>query len=176
MTTQECVYIMEVTVLCYGDPAQYPSRVIAILPTSSLYTLARTILQAFNFDSDHLFGFYDNVHWTHSEKVYEFSFEDDSQVKKTKIENVFNEIGKKMLFLYDYGDEWHFIVEFIQKGPRKIKKKYPLIVERKGKAPSQYEHPPYFGEEEYTDPGQKKLTDYIKENTKEYKQKNLDER
>ena len=169
MDTQD-VYLMEVTVLCYGDPAQYPSRVIALLPESSLYTLARTILRAFNFDFDHLFGFYDNVHWTHSEEVYAFSFEDDSKVKKTKIKNVFNDIRKRMLFIYDYGDEWKFIVDFIQKSPRKIEKKYPLIVERKGKAPSQYGPPPYVGET-YTDPGQKKLTEYIKENTDGYGQK-----
>jgi hypothetical protein len=119
-------------------------RVLAIPEDYSLYGLAEVILGSFDFDFDHPFGFYDNIkRWTHSEEGYELFADmgEESEfkgVKKTKVNSVFNQIGKKMLFLFDYGDEWHFIVErkgieLPQEGIR-----YPFIVESVGEAPPQY--------------------------------------
>lgn len=144
--TRDRVYILKVTASISGKPR---SRTIAILGKSTLYTLAHTILKAFNFDSDHLFGFYDNVdHWTDSDETYEFDYDFDPhagsdestrirEVRQAKISGVFNEIGKEMLFLYDYGDEWHFVVELSGKRPREEGMEYPAIIERVGKAPRQ---------------------------------------
>jgi len=74
-----------------------------------------TILDSFDFDFDHPFGFYDNIkRWVDSREGYEL-FTDIGEgdefegVKKTKVNRVFDRIGKKMFFLFDYGDEWHFI-------------------------------------------------------------------
>jgi hypothetical protein len=43
-----------------------------------------------------------------------------------------------MLFLFDYGDEWHFIVELKGIELPKEGEKYPLVVESVGGVPLQY--------------------------------------
>ena len=43
-----------------------------------------------------------------------------------------------MLFLFDYGDEWHFIVELKGIELSKEGEKYPFVLESIGSAPSQY--------------------------------------
>ena len=184
---EQHIYIFKVTVGSYfrRNP---PSRTLALLKSSTLYTLACTILRAFNFDSDHLFGFYDNVDkWTDSEEVYEFSFEESDvfpgvtpakNVKKVRISEVFDEIGKEMLFLYDYGDEWHFLVELTEKEFRKEDQKYPAVLEREGKA-LQYDWSSDPEEiEDFHDECQKtldELPDIYKRNHSSKCQKTLDE-
>lgn len=146
--TEDKVCILKVTALKSGRKP--PSRTIAILGKSTLYTLASTILRAFNFDSDHLFGFYDNVDdWTDSDERYEFDGDFDSgaetdlykkmrDVRHARISRIFNRVGKEMLFLYDYGDEWQFVMELLEKRVREEGKKYPAVIEREEKAPRQY--------------------------------------
>lgn len=57
-------------------------------------------------------------------------------VKSVAVSQAF-EKGKKLLYLFDYGDEWRFIVEC-----KKIEEtdggKYPRVLESKGEAPEQY--------------------------------------
>ena len=43
-----------------------------------------------------------------------------------------------MLFLFDYGDTWLFVVELIKFGKKEAKKKYPRVVKKVGLAPEQY--------------------------------------
>lgn len=59
-------------------------------------------------------------------------------VKKTKINKVWKNIGNKMLFLFDYGDEWLFVVDLIGFGAAEPKTKYPRVIKKLGKAPEQY--------------------------------------
>ena len=61
-------------------------------------------------------------------------------VKRTKINEVFDKIKKKMLFLFDYGDEWHFIVELKRIESPEEDAKYPLVAKSVGEAPPQYRH------------------------------------
>lgn len=125
-----------------------PFRVLAIPEDYTLYKLAASILGSFDFYFDHPFGFYDNIkRWNQSEEGYELFADmgEESEfkgVKRTKVNKVFNQIGKKMLFLFDYGDEWHFIAELMGIESQKGGVRYPFIVESFGEAPSQY------GEEE----------------------------
>ena len=142
----EKVYLIKTTLSDrYGKVRGQPVRVLAIPEYFTLYSLAETIVDSFGFDFDHPFGFYDNIkRWSHSDEGYEL-FADIGEgskfkgVKITRVNKVFDEIGKKMLFLFDYGDEWHFIVEL--KG---IKlpiegEKYPLVVKAVGGTALQYE-------------------------------------
>jgi hypothetical protein len=32
-------------------------------------------------------------------------------VKGTKVNEALNKVGKRLLFLFDYGDKWHFIIQ-----------------------------------------------------------------
>ena len=44
-----------------------------------------------------------------------------------------------MVFLFDYGDNWHFTVELIDIKEKNAEEKYPSVLESVGKAPRQYE-------------------------------------
>jgi len=43
-----------------------------------------------------------------------------------------------MIFMFDYGDDWRFLVKLEDIKPVQEKQKYPAILEKKGKAPEQY--------------------------------------
>lgn len=54
-----------------------------------------------------------------------------------------------MLLLFDYGDEWHFIVQYLGTIEVSPGQKLPMIMESNGEVPNQYGG---FGdEEEYED-------------------------
>lgn len=128
----------------YGHVRGMPYRTLAIPEEFTLYSLAEAIVDSFNFDFDHAFGFYNNIkRWIVSDEGYELFADigEESEfngVKRTKVNEVFNETNKKMLFLFDYGDEWHFIVELKGIEASKEDAKYPLVVESVGEAPPQY--------------------------------------
>ncbi len=141
-------YIFEVW-LWTGDPAtlkqQKVIRKIQIAGTKSLYSFAKVITQAFDFYFDHCFGFYDSLKRTETREVYELfvDLEEESTplakgVKKTKISQVFKFAGKKMIFLFDYGDGWQFNVELKEIRQTDKRDLKPVILERIGKAPLQY--------------------------------------
>lgn len=59
-------------------------------------------------------------------------------VEKTKISAVFNERGKQMRFLFDYGDNWEFIVGLKEIRPSMPGERLPCVMRSAGKAPLQY--------------------------------------
>jgi hypothetical protein len=144
----EKIYLVKVTLSDWsGNVRGHPYRTIAIPEGSTLYRLAEAIVGSFGFYFDHPFGFYNNItQWTKSEEGYEL-FADIGEeskfdgVEKTKVGKVFHETKKKMLFLFDYGDEWHFIVKAKGIEPQSESAKYPLVVESVGDAPPQYGEP-----------------------------------
>jgi len=141
----ERVYLMKAVLSDWeGRMEGKPFRVLAVPENFTLYGLAEAVLDGFDFDFDHPFGFYDNIkRWVDSKEGYEL-FTDIREgdefegVKKTKVSRVFDRIGKRMLFLFDYGDEWHFIVEL--KGIEQAREgvRYPALLESMGEAPPQY--------------------------------------
>jgi hypothetical protein len=129
-----------------------PYRVLAVPERLSLHDLAESLVEAFGFDFDHCFGFYDNLKsWVDAKECYEV-FKDLEEeepesmlepskskgVKGTKVSEALNEVGKRMLFLFDYGDEWHFIIQFKGVEPAEKGARYPKVVESVGEAPPQY--------------------------------------
>jgi len=144
----ERIYLVKATLSDWdGNVRGHPHRVIAMPESSTLYRLAEAIVDGFGFDFDHAFGFYSNIRqWTKSAEGYEL-FADIGEeskfdgVERTKIGKVFHETKKKILFLFDYGDEWHFIVELKGIEPRSENAKYPFVVESVGNAPPQYGEP-----------------------------------
>lgn len=120
-----------------------PYRKIAVQENASLYDLAKAALSAFDFNMDHAFGFYNNLkNWVRSDEGYEL-FADMGEkikypgVKKEKVSEVFHTPKLKMLLLFDYGDEWRFIVQYLEDEDMKGMK-LPILLESKGKAPDQY--------------------------------------
>lgn len=130
-------------------------RKIQIAGTKNLYNFAKVITQAFGFQFNHCFGFYDSFgNLRDAKKIYELFVDAGEEaslaaqgVKKTKISQAFINPGDKMLFLFDYGDEWHFAVELKEIKQAEKRDLKPKILESIGKAQEQY--PPC--EEEYLD-------------------------
>jgi len=145
------------TSLLYTSPLIAPrgpeiSRKIEIPENTNLYKLAEAIVDAYNFDFDHCFGFFSKIsesRYFDSERKYELftdlieegeSLEPTGagSVKKTKVSEVWQKIGDKMMFLFDYGDGWQFLVELMNFGSRTVKQKYPRTLKKIGRAPRQY--------------------------------------
>ena len=132
-------------------------RVIEIKGNKSLYDFAAIILKSFDFDMDHAFGFFNNLKNIYkSDEVYELfsdelrsEFKQDSKgVNGVIVADVF-ELKKKMAFLFDYGDEWIFLVECKKISEALPKTKYPRIIDKVGDAPEQYpDYDEYFEDED----------------------------
>jgi hypothetical protein len=141
----EKIYLIQATLSdWYGKVRGQPFRVLEIPGDFTLYSLAEVIVDSFGFYFDHPFGFYDNIKkWPNSNEGYELFADlgEESEfkgVKRTKMSKAFDQIEKKMVFLFDYGDEWHFIVELKGIKLSKEGEKYPFVAESIGGAPSQY--------------------------------------
>jgi hypothetical protein len=119
-------------------------RDIEIPGSKTLYGLAEAIVEAYDFDFDHAFGFYSKIkgHIFDSPIKYELFADmgesDARSVKRTRISAAFPKVGTKMSFLFDYGDDWRFSVELIGKGQSEPRAKYPKIIASVGEAPEQY--------------------------------------
>ena len=141
----EKIYILKATLSDWdGRVRGMPYRTLAIPERSTLYHLAEAILDSFNFYFDHAFGFYDKIKkWTESEEGYELfeDMEEESRfksVERTKVNEAFDKVKKKMLLLFDYGDMWHFIIKLEDIESPKENAKYPQIMVSIGEAPPQY--------------------------------------
>jgi hypothetical protein len=124
-------------------------RDIELVEACTLYKLAESVVTSFGFDFDHAFGFYSKLkgHFYDSPRRYEL-FVDIAEgdagakgVERTRATEAFPSIGSKMLMLFDYGDEWLFLVELIARKPREARVRSPRVLASVGKAPPQYSYP-----------------------------------
>lgn len=122
-------------------------RKICLPGSKNLYSFARVITKAFGFYFDHCFGYYDNFQRYHdSQRSYELFVDIGEEplspmtkgVKKTRIYQVFKNPQDKMLFLFDYGDNWHFGIELKEIKPMDKWNLAPVVLESSGEAPPQY--------------------------------------
>lgn len=127
-------------------------REIEVLENTNLYKLAEVIVGAYGFNFDHTFGFFSTIttDWplmAKSEKMYELFADMKDQgiepngaksVKKTNLGDVWENTGDKMMMLFDYGDDWRFVVELVGVGDKTAKTKYPRVLKSVGDAPEQY--------------------------------------
>lgn len=122
-------------------------RDFEIISTKKLYDLAGAIVQCFGFDFDHAFGFYSLLKGNvlRSPVKYELFADmgesDARSVKRSRIVDAFPEVGDKMTFLFDYGDNWEFKVEVIGRSRKEAGVSYPRRIKTVGKAPEQYPDP-----------------------------------
>jgi hypothetical protein len=121
-------------------------REIEIEGNRSLGDLAEAIVGAFDFSFDHAFGFYSKLTGRYHESPEQYELfadmedtdSDAGSVERTKISQAFATVGKKMLFVFDYGDEWRFQVQLFALGEKTPKTRYPRLIAAVGEAPSQY--------------------------------------
>lgn len=118
--------------------------------------MAEAIVQAFDFAFDHAFGFYPDTEGRtvmQGRPAFEL-FADMGEatgtqsVETTRIGDAFREVGQAMTFLFDYGDEWLFRVEFSGLGTKTAKARYPRVLAKAGPSPEQYPGPDDDDEEE----------------------------
>ena len=120
-------------------------RDIEIESGLSLFELAEAITRAFSFDFDHAFGFFSRLTGRVFESPVRYELHSDEgvggktrNVRQATIAQAFPRLGSKMLFVFDYGDEWRFRVE-----ARDLSKLSPgsagsRVTAAVGKAPKQY--------------------------------------
>ncbi len=124
----------------YGDW----SAELQLPATATLENLACAIIDAVGFNMDHCFGFYDNLEYPyHSEEEYSLFADlgDDEEennpgVQKTRIDSVFTP-EKTMIFLFDYGDDWWFLLTCTGEAEVRTFKR-PKLLSTTGTPPEQY--------------------------------------
>ncbi len=122
-------------------------RIIDVAEETSLYDLASFIIKVFDFSFDHCFGFYSKLRDMYkSEEMYELFVDVEGaefatgakSVKNNNVGDVFS-VGKEMLFHFDYGDSWGFIVECVNECEgENIPPSGFRLVGSEGDAPEQY--------------------------------------
>lgn len=134
------------------DAAGQPvTRQIEIAAGQSLERLAKAILDAFGFDFDHAFGFYSGrtrrsllsaaPRWEMFADMGTAGLGGGPRagsVRRAKVAEAFPETGRRLTFLFDYGDEWLFAVEALAFGEAAPRRRYPRVVATSGQAPPQY--------------------------------------
>ncbi len=96
-------------------------KIIAIDAEETLITLAYTILDAFDFDSDHLY-YFDYADWRGvPKKIYhEYVSDAEHLVDDYTIGSLNLQIGQSMTFLFDFGDNWEFHLCLEQLNPTEV--------------------------------------------------------
>jgi hypothetical protein len=113
-------------------------RRLAVPPDTSLDSLAGVILDAFDFDEDHMYDFRYRDQRGRS-RVYHHPYCDEGPwTSQLTVGESDLAIGDEMLFTFDYGDNWEFDVRLEEVETGRCKLKRPKVIESAGKAPEQY--------------------------------------
>jgi Plasmid pRiA4b ORF-3-like protein len=113
---------------------------------ATLHDLAEAIVQSFDFDLDHAFGFYNKLKGNLFDSAVRYELfadmgegETDAKgVERTPIAEAFPAVGAKMRFLFDYGDNWEFLIALVARKPRPPRVRLPRVLLSVGAAPEQY--------------------------------------
>ncbi|MGB6451962.1 MAG: hypothetical protein WBE92_14525 [Steroidobacteraceae bacterium] len=129
--------------LIFGIHAAGPwAATIEIDSTATLEDLHAAIQNAVQFDDDHMYTFY-VARTPHSRDRIAFEDEDGALLDVT-LEEVFPlPPGRKLIYWFDFGDDWKFSISRARTAPQiPIKgRKYPRLIGTRGETPVQY--PPY---------------------------------
>ncbi|MBD6617215.1 plasmid pRiA4b ORF-3 family protein [Komarekiella sp. 'clone 1'] len=113
-------------------------RRIAIPAKKPLSWLAEIILDAFDFDYDHLYEFSYKDRFGRTIKICHPYIETPPFADQVQIGDLPLEPGSKITYLYDFGDNWEFDVQLEAINPPDNKIKKAKILEIHGNAPQQY--------------------------------------
>lgn len=147
MNTKSYVISVSLGTGCY--------RHIRISGKATLEELSDAILDAFDFDNDHLHAFFmNNRAWDDEECYYSpYAEERFPATDACRLQFINLEVGKKFLYIFDFGDDWRFQCKVLKVLDEDTK--IPQIVRTKGEAPQQYpefdEDDAYYGDDEYFD-------------------------
>ena len=137
-------YVFRVRILGgFSAPPGAPGiwREVELAADQTLAELGERIPAAFGFDDDHLWSFFlSGRPW---DRASEYARLPDPPVGGRKRGADGLRVGdapatKEFLFLFDYGDEWHFGVKLVRTGEVEPGARYPRVVASQGQAPPQY--------------------------------------
>lgn len=112
---------------------------IEIEPTATLEDLHFAIIEAVNFDNDHMYEFY--ISRSDRSRNRQRFGEENGEIYNRTLESLYPlEKGGKLFYMFDYGDHWLFKITRSRKKPYDAKPniKYPNLLKTVGKAPEQY--------------------------------------
>lgn len=114
-------------------------RKLAVPHDALLDDLASSILDAFNFDDDHLYEFvYKNELGINEAVMHPFVDDGDYWADDMTLGEMPIHEGMAFVFHYDFGDDWRFqcqVESLIKEGGKYTE---PKVIEKKGRAPKQY--------------------------------------
>ena len=110
-------------------------RRVEIAGQKTLHDLAEAILDAFEFDHDHLYAFYLSGKVGDRGTEYVHPWADGRKADKVRLGELAFRVGQKLLYLYDFGDQWPFQIrlERVTEGPEG-----ETVVTKHGEPPPQY--------------------------------------
>lgn len=116
-------------------------RRIAISGEAGFDELASAILAAFDFDEDHLYAFQFEDRLGRSAQILHASMYDEFDgelADEIKVGELGLIDGARMVFIFDFGDNWRFelVVEQLGGGPAPL---VPQVLDIQGEAPPQYD-------------------------------------
>ena len=103
-----------------------------------LDTLSAVILNAFDFDHDHLYSFIYKNSVGRTVEVNHPYIDEEPYADKVMIQQVPLRVGASMTFLFDFGDNWEFNVQLEKIEPVDPQLKEAKVIESHGEAPEQY--------------------------------------
>ena len=145
-TLEPPTYTFRVRLLGGGYAPPKPRRIwreIELASTHTLADLGEAIPEAFDFDDPHLWAFFlSGKPWDeHTEYALDpepnpFSGRRPKAADRLAIREA---PGKEFLYIFDFGDEWHFGVKLTRTSETlEPRAQYPRIVARHGESPPQY--------------------------------------
>jgi hypothetical protein len=113
-------------------------RRLAVPPNCSLDGLAGAILDAFKFDSDHMYDFrYRDQRG--KPQVYNHPYTSEGPfTTEIAVGELEMAIKDTMIFTFDYGDNWQFAVRLEQIEAKACRQQRVKVIASAGKAPAQY--------------------------------------
>ncbi|MCR5563622.1 MAG: plasmid pRiA4b ORF-3 family protein [Desulfovibrio sp.] len=129
----------------------YIVRVIDMRPNHTLAKLHAALFKAFDRYDDHMYEFSFGADRPYSENAvrYGIPMDDDApfpnetkllDATKTSLASLALNSGDVFYYLFDFGDDWwHRITVESVDIPAKTGRRYPLLVEKHGESPDQYE-------------------------------------
>jgi hypothetical protein len=143
--TAPATYTFRVRILggFYAPPgARRIWRELELTADQTLADLGDAIPLAFGFDDPHLWSFFlSGKPWDRTSEYALLADDPFGDPKQAAGDLPISQApaDKEFLFLFDYGDEWHFGVKLIGTGqPPRAGTRYPQLVATHGDAPPQY--------------------------------------
>lgn len=162
------IYTFRVRILggFYAPPdARLIWREVEVAANQTMDALGWAIPQAFEFDLDHMWSFYLSGKAWDTDTEYAVSPDEDiftgitaKDANTTLIRDVPypGKTGKKeFLFVYDFGDEWHFGVKLLRQNPTiEAKARFPRLVAAQGDSPEEYPYSAFMEDEDEDEEGE----------------------